>query len=192
MNAVDDGLTAKLTMRARQAGFVQSCSLAVGRLLSALAASKPEGSFLELGTGAGLGTAHIRNGMTSGASLVSVERDSALSRIAVQEVADPRIAYVVADGAEWLATQRAAAGHYDLVFADTWPGKFDHLDQALALVAPGGLYVIDDLSPQATWPTGHQARVDALTARLEAMDGWRTFRTDDATGVMICTRFPGL
>lgn len=192
MNAVDDGLTAKLAMRARQAGFVQSCSLAVGRLLSALAASKPEGSFLELGTGAGLGTAHIRNGMTAGASLVSVEMDPALSRIAEQEVADPRIAYVVADGAEWLAAQRGATGRYDLVFADTWPGKFDHLDQALALVAPGGLYVIDDLCPQAAWPIGHQARVDALTSRLEALDGWRTFRTDDATGVMICTRFPAL
>lgn len=186
---VGEALTARIASRARKAGFVQSSSLAVGRLLTVLAASKPEGRFLELGTGAGLGAVHILDGMTATGSLVTVDHDATLSGIAQEETADSRIEFVVADGSDWLDSQQASSGHFDLVFADTWPGKFDHLEQALALVARGGMYVVDDLFPQATWPAGHQARVEALTARLAALDGWRTVRIDDATGVMVCTKF---
>jgi len=32
--------------------------------------------------------------------------------------------------------------------------KYTHLDDALALLKEGGLYVIDDMSPQANWPAG--------------------------------------
>jgi predicted O-methyltransferase YrrM len=188
VSTFDDVVTARIASRARMTGFDQSSSLAVGRLLGALAASKPGGRFLELGTGAGLGTAHILGGMSATARLVTVEHDPALSRIAREEIADPRVEFVVADGGTWLDAQIPSTGRYDLVFADTWPGKFDHLEPALALVTGGGMYVIDDLLPQPTWPVGHQSRVDALTARLAALDGWRTVRMEAASGVMICTR----
>ena len=32
-----------------------------------------------------------------------------------------------------------------LSYADAWPGKFSQLEEALALLRPGGMYVIDDL-----------------------------------------------
>jgi predicted O-methyltransferase YrrM len=74
------------------------------------------------------------------------------------------------------------------VFADTWPSKFTHLDQALALVTPGGFYVIDDLLPQPNWPDEHQAAVDELLATLRARPGWVTAYVDDASGVLLCVR----
>lgn len=180
--------TARILARAREAGFEQSSPLEVGELLAVLAASKPGGRLLELGTGAGLGTLRLLDGMSPDARLTTVELDRRLSAIAQDEIRDPRVEFVVADAGTWLEGQNPVADPYDLVFADTWPGKYDHLDDALDLVAVGGLYVIDDLLPQPTWPDKHQASVDALVARLSRLDGWKTAVLDAASGVMICAR----
>jgi hypothetical protein len=37
---------------------------------------------------------------------------------------------------------------FDLIFADSWPGKFSALELALGMVKPSGFYLIDDLLPQ--------------------------------------------
>ena len=177
----------RIATRAREVTFDASSGLAVGSLLSTLAATKPGGRLLELGTGVGLGTVHLLAGMSADARLVTVELDAVLSRIAQDEIDDARVEFVVADGGAWVQAE-ARGSRYDLVFADTWPGKFTHLDETLSLVAPGGLYVVDDLLPQPNWPAGHQASVDALVERLSELPGWRSVRLDGATGVMICAR----
>jgi len=41
-------------------------------------------------------------------------------------------------------------------------GKFELLDAALALLKVGGLYVIDDMLPQANWPRRHAPRAPRL------------------------------
>ncbi|MFT4164841.1 MAG: hypothetical protein QM650_06330 [Microlunatus sp.] len=192
MSSIDE-LASRLRARAQQAGFEQSSTLAVGELLSVLAASKPGGRMLELGTGVGLGVLHLLDGMSADATLVTVELDPILSHIAQEEIDDSRVEFVIADGADWLETQASTpkAGSYDLVFADTWPGKFDHRAEALALIAEGGFYVVDDLLPQHTWPPGHQPKVDTLKAELAELDGWKVVRINDASGVMICSRSAG-
>ena len=188
MSPVWSAVAERITARARDAGFDASSDLPVGELLATLAATKPDGRLLELGTGAGLGTLNLLDGMSASARLVTVELHPALSRIAQEEIDDRRVEFVVADGGTWLESQAAGGDRFDLVFADTWPGKYTHLDEALSLVAPGGLYVIDDLLPQPNWPAGHQANVDALTARLTSLDGWRHFAMEYATEVMLCAR----
>ncbi|MEZ5085941.1 MAG: class I SAM-dependent methyltransferase [Tessaracoccus sp.] len=187
MGAIDD-VTAVLLSHARDAGFKQCSSLAVGKLLSVLAAAKPGGRILELGTGVGLGTMRLLDGMSPTARLTTVEHDVDLASIAQEQIDDPRVEFVVAEGGAWLKEQQAEAGSYDLVFADTWPGKFDYLDEALALVAVGGFYVVDDLLPQSTWPDNHQLEVDVLLAHLLDLEGWKTVRIDDMSGVLICCR----
>src|SRR5688572_31489907 len=52
-----------------------------GSLLRALAASKPNGRFLELGTGAGVGTAWPLAGMDPGSRLISIDNDAEVSKI---------------------------------------------------------------------------------------------------------------
>ena len=84
---------------------------------------------------------------------------------------------------EWLSQDDLGA--FDLIFADAWPGKFSHLDEALSLLSPGGFYVIDDLFPQPTWPEGHQSSVDALVATVEARDDLTTFRLDCLSGLLV-------
>lgn len=185
MSGMDPDTLERIHARADEVGFDAASVAAVGELLTALAASKPGGRLLELGTGPGLGTACLLRGMDATARVVTVELDPKLSAIAQAELRDDRVEWVVADGGNWLETNTDA---FDLVFADTYPGKFTHLDQALELVKPGGFYVVDDLLPQPNWPAGHQTAVDELLATLRARPGWVTAYFADATGVLLCSR----
>ncbi|MFC3835543.1 MULTISPECIES: O-methyltransferase [Deinococcus] len=164
--------TAPFRHTAARLGFDASGDAATSAILRTLAASKPAGRMLELGTGVGFGTAHLLAGMDRAArNLLGT---------------DPRVTFTVQDGTDWLHAHQGQ--HDDLIFADTWPGKFWTLDETLSLLAPGGIYVIDDLLPQANWPDGHQEKVDALRADLNSLTDLHCAFLDDATGLMLCTR----
>lgn len=88
---------------AEQAGFAMSCENRTGALLATLAASKPDGRFLELGTGTGVGTAWLLAGMTRHAHLVTVEADPATATLARQILGgEKRVSLVTADADAWL------------------------------------------------------------------------------------------
>ena len=94
---------AVLTAAAEDLGFVQSSEGDLGRLLRLLVASRPGGSFLELGTGVGYGAAWLLDGMDADSRLVSVELEDDLQRIARATFDDdPRVEWVLGDGSEWL------------------------------------------------------------------------------------------
>src|SRR5678815_1601457 len=57
-------------------GFSMNADTQAASLLRTLAATKPGGRFLELGTGTGLSTAWILAGMDKQATLVSVDNDA--------------------------------------------------------------------------------------------------------------------
>ena len=168
-------------------GFSMASEPKTGALLAALSASKPGGRLLELGTGTGIGTAWLLSGMDTWARLDTVDTDPAVVDVARRYLAaDPRVAFRIEDGAAFLA--RADPDTYDLVYADAWPGKFTHLEEALACIRPGGVYVIDDLLPQANWPDGHAAKVDALITDLERRRGFAIVRLAWASGLMLVVR----
>ncbi len=158
-------------------GFRMSCQEAVGQLLRALVAAKPGGRVLELGTGTGAGTAWLLAGMDETARLDTLDNDPECLGVARRHhTADPRVTIFEADGGEWLAARATDDGPgYDLVFADTRPGKFTHLDEALSLVDRGGFYVVDDLArqpPGTTVAEDHCLAVEALIENLESRSGW--------------------
>jgi predicted O-methyltransferase YrrM len=125
--------------------------------------------------------------MGQGASLVSVDTDPAVQAVARDVLGgDPRVTFVISDGLEYVRVQQAAM--FDLIFADAWPGKYQGLDETLALLRPGGLYVVDDMTRQPNWPDGHQLRVDALAARLKAHSDLATVALDWASGLVIAAR----
>jgi predicted O-methyltransferase YrrM len=62
------------------------------------------------------------------------------------------------------------------------------LDEALALLNPGGLYVIDDMLPQPNWPEGHAEKVAHLVATLEQREDFRLTKLSWASGVMLAVR----
>ena len=175
--------------RSRALGFDMPSQAAAGALLRGLAASKPGGRLLELGTGTGLATAWLLDGMNAAATLVSVDKDAGVQAVAREALGeDPRVSFVVADALAHIRDQPPAS--LDLIFADAWPGKYEGLDEALARLAPGGLYVVDDMSPQPNWPPGHQRHVEALTARLRADPDLVVTVLDWASGLIIAARRP--
>jgi predicted O-methyltransferase YrrM len=168
-------------------GFTMASEPKTGSLLRTLAASKPGGRLLEIGTGTGCGCAWLLSGMDARARLDSVESDERVLEVARRHLgSDPRVRFHLTDAADFLA--QAPAMRYDLIFADSWPGKYTHLEEALALLRVGGLYVVDDLLPQPSWPAGHAERVPGLIASLEQRTDCVSARVAWATGLMIVAR----
>lgn len=149
-------------------GFGMASETRTGALLRTLAAStrgNRHARLLELGTGTGLATAWLLAGMDADAQLDTVDNDEKPLAIARRHLGhDARVRFHLADGAAFLA--QAEPQTYDLIFADAWPGKFSELDRALALLKPGGFYVIDDLLPQPNWPEDHAPKVSRLIETL--------------------------
>jgi predicted O-methyltransferase YrrM len=168
-------------------GFTMISEAKVGAFLATLAASRPGGRFLELGTGTGHGTAWILFGMDPTSTLDTVDMDPTFVAVAKRHLgSDRRVTFHVVDGAEFL--QQPSLQPFDLIYADAWPGKFTHLDEALALLRPGGIYVIDDLLPQPNWPEGHAPKVPLLVESLERRRDFVTARLAWASGIMIVVR----
>jgi predicted O-methyltransferase YrrM len=168
-------------------GFDMISESKVGAFLAALAASKPGGRFLELGTGTGHGTAWLLSGMDSKSSLDTVDTDPNVVAVAERHLgSDRRVTFHIADGAEFI--KRAQKRGFDLIYADAWPGKFTHLDEALELLRPGGIYLIDDLLPQPNWPDGHAPKVPVLIQDLERRTEFASVKLGWASGLMVVVR----
>jgi len=168
-------------------GFTMASEPKTGALLAALAASKPGGRLLELGTGTGLGTAWLLSGMDAASHLDTSDTDPKVVAIARTHLEkDARVTFHMMDGADFIS--RSPRDRYDLIYADAWPGKFTHLDQTLSLLRGGGIYFIDDLLPQANWPEGHAAKVPALIDAIERRPGFATVKLSWASGLMLAVR----
>ncbi|HKX27471.1 MAG TPA: class I SAM-dependent methyltransferase [Blastocatellia bacterium] len=168
-------------------GFGMASERPVGAMLRTLAASKRQAELLELGTGTGISAAWLLDGMDAESHLTTVDDDEVCVEIARRHLgADPRITFRIADGAEFLLNLQGA--QFDLIFADAWPGKFDHLDQALAALKIGGFYVIDDLLPQPNWPENHAAKIAALLETLAQRHDLTTCSLAWSSGLLVATR----
>lgn len=102
----------------RAAGFTMASEPLTCSLLRTLAASKPAAKFLELGSGTGLSTAWLLDGMDSESHLTTVDNDDSLLSILKRNLgADPRLNVVCADGDDFLRSLRGE--HFDFIFART-------------------------------------------------------------------------
>ena len=169
-------------------GFDMASEPKTGSLLRILAASKPTGSFLELGTGTGLSGAWILDGMDDYSSLMSLDNDPEALSIANKNLGDDdRVLFECCDGIKWLENNQNRK--FDFIFADAYPGKFEGLELALNILKVGGFYIIDDLLPQQNWPDGHAPKVPELIAKLESLNNFKPLRMAWASGLMILVRF---
>ena len=88
-------------------GFKMASTRRTGAMLRALAASKPGGRILELGTGTGAGTAWLLQGMNANSSLDTVDNDAASVAVAKRHLGhDPRIRFHLVDGSAFLRNLR--------------------------------------------------------------------------------------
>lgn len=166
-------------------GFDMPSAADVNALLRVLVASKPDGNCLELGTGTGLATAWILDGLEPAGRLTTVDNEERWLAVARKHLgADSRLKIVCADGDAFLIDADAKAqvndqananaqvnaqkyrDRYDFIFADTWAGKYQQLELALGLLKRGGIYVIDDMLEQPNWPAGHAHKAQVLLETL--------------------------
>ena len=158
----------------RRRGFVSVCRTETGRLLATLAATRG-GTVAEFGTGSGVGTAWLRSGVRPGTRILSAELDVGLADEAAELFRDDDQVEVVA--ADW-STLRDR-GPFSLLFLDARQPKASEADVVVDLLEPGGLVVLDDLTPSTFWPPMEAGRVDVLRER------WLTDERFAAVEVMV-------
>ena len=178
---------AEINQATQTAGFTMASDVLTCSLLRTLAASKPAGRFLELGTGTGLSTAWILDGMDGASSLVSIDNAKEFLAIARNFLhGDKRLQLVETDGEEWITNNKAQK--FDYIFADTWHGKYFLLDEVLSMPNKGGLYIIDDMLHQPNWPEGHDEKVSKLIDDLEKRKDLVLTKQNWATGIIVATK----
>ena len=127
--------------------------------------------------------------MDRNSTLTTVDIDPQVQAVAREFLgSDPRLSFVTEDGASFLRRQPRES--FDLVFADAMPGKYEALEDALAVVKSGGFYIIDDMLPQPNWPEGHAEKVPVLLDRLAYDDRFVIAPMSWASGVVVAVRRP--
>ncbi|MEP7144923.1 MAG: class I SAM-dependent methyltransferase [Ferruginibacter sp.] len=168
-------------------GFTMASDVLTCSLLRTLAASKPSGKFLELGTGTGLSTSWILDGMDTGSTLTSIDNAPAFLEIAKDKLgSDNRLDLILTDGGKWVEENKHQK--FDYIFADSWHGKYLLLEEVLSMLNTGGLYIIDDMLPQPNWPHGHQEKAINLVAYLETRKDLTLTKQVWATGIIIAVK----
>ncbi len=171
----------------RALGFNMASEPLTCTLLRTLAAMKPAARLLELGSGTGLSTAWLLNGMDGASRLTTIDNDPALLSVLRRHLgSDPRLQVHCTDADEFL--QSLHGPQFDLIFADTWAGKFRCLDKALELLNPAGCYVIDDLLVQPNWPEGHSEKVINLLNKLEQRHDVIITKMSWASGLLLAIK----
>lgn len=152
---------------AERMGFGLSCTGAVGRLPRLLAGQVHDGCIGETGTGCGVGTAWLASSLAPDTTLFTIARDEErASATRALFRAYPNIRVLHGDARELLAH-----GPFDLLFLDGGPNIKGHMDGSagpdeadvaavLNALRPGGLSVLDDLTPERDWPAEWRGRPD--------------------------------
>ncbi|MBT2689414.1 class I SAM-dependent methyltransferase [Bacillus sp. ISL-47] len=176
----------KILQESQLLGFEQSCDRKTGFLLKGLAASKPGGSFLELGTGTGASAAWIIDGMDEFSTLTTVDIDSRVQSIARRHLGnDRRVSFCCEDGAAFI---QKLSERFDFIFADTWPGKFELLDKTLDHLNVGGFYVIHNVFPQSKLPEKYRIKATKLLKTLQDRPDLDITELDWSTGLILAVK----
>jgi predicted O-methyltransferase YrrM len=127
-------------------GFTRSCEPEVGRLLHVLAAQRGRARVGEIGTGTGVGAAWIVSALPPEVPFVTVELDPERAAVSASLFAEDTQVRVLAGDWHELMPPEAP---FDLLFYDGGGKQRPDLDgeDVVALLAPRGVVVIDDLTP---------------------------------------------
>lgn len=177
----------KILSATQDLGFTMASEIMTCSLLRTLAASKPSGKFLELGTGTGLSTSWILDGMDTQSSLISVDNETTYLDVTRKFLGDDkRLELIASDGEAWVMSNKHR--RFDYIFADTWHGKYLLLEEVLTMLNTGGLYIIDDMLPQSNWPEGHHEKAVNLVKYLDSRNDLWLVKQAWASGVIVAVK----
>lgn len=141
----------------------------VASLLTVLAASTKAQHAVEIGTGCGVSTVALLQGLPAGAALTSIDIDSTRSQATRTLLAasaldkNHRVRVITGDAADVLP--RLSAGSYDFALIDAGAEQAEQfVYDALALLEPGGLLVLHD--PLAGGSVASPTARDAVSVSL--------------------------
>lgn len=163
-----------------------------GAALCFLAATIGAKAVVEVGTGTGVSGLWLLRGMAADGVLTSIDVDPEIQRSArgaflAAGYGPSRLRLINGMGLEVLS--RLTDGAYDLVFVDALPVEYPrHLDEAVRLLRPGGLVVLDDVLRGGR--VGDVGAVDPAT--LAAREVIRQVRDDDRLVPMLLPVGDGL
>jgi predicted O-methyltransferase YrrM len=119
--------------------------------------------------------------------LVTIDANESRPAIARRYLGhDPRITFTTMDGTAFILSSPEAS--FDFIFVDTPPGKYHHLENALRLLKPGGIYIVDHLLPEPDWEEDRPAKVQNLIATLDQRSDLHVTRLDWSTGLLIAVK----
>lgn len=174
------------TERAAAAGFENSSEPGIGRLLMTLAAAvRPGGRVLEIGTGMGVGTAWLIEGLAArpDVELVTIESDPQRARHAAEAGWPAFVRSMAGD----ILVEIGGLGSFSLIFADAEGGKLYGFDGTLAAVERNGILVLDDMRFQGRNPAIEEGVVRARRQIL-ADDRFVCAELNWSCGLLIATR----
>ena len=143
---------------AERTGFAQSSTPEVGWLLAVLAGQVRSGVIGEIGTGCGVGAAWIASALRPDARFVTVEIDA--ERGEATRALFAHLVNVTVMTGDWRLILPHAP--FALLFADGGNAKQHAPEVLLDALAPGGLLVLDDLTPEAHWPAEWRGQPDPI------------------------------
>ncbi|GAA0611968.1 SAM-dependent methyltransferase [Kribbella sandramycini] len=178
---------AKARSIAERARLTLASDPRTGQFLRTMAAAKPGGRLLELGSQTGVGTGWLLDGMDADARLTTIEIFPRIAEACRQTYADePRVEVITADATEWL--EQYDGPPFDLIFVDTTDAKFHRRDLVLAHLVHGGLLLADDLLPQEKWTDEHLPRVQRLRDEIGSDPELVVTLVDWASGLLVAAR----
>jgi len=196
---VTHGRSPELVERARRLAaemqFKRSSIPEIGGLLATLAASRPAGRLAEIGTGTGMGAAWIVSAMGPEASFVTVEADDERAAACAGLFAGaPNVRVLCGNWHDVLP----AEAPFDLLFFDGGGWKRSPPAQmraesgrALDLVVPGGVVVMDNLTPEHLWPADGPTWPEALRQfwlGSDALAATEVLTTPDSSAILAVKR----
>lgn len=101
------------------AEFDMASDRMTGQWLRAIAASKENGRFLEIGTGTGLSACWVLDGMDAGSTLLTLDNSAERTAVARKYLAhDSRVTFIIEDAAQTMRALAANGHKFDFIFAD--------------------------------------------------------------------------
>lgn len=143
---------------AQRLGFASSCTDEVGQLLQVLASQFPGETIGEIGSGCGVGTAWMASGLPAESRLVTIDSDPEAVAAARTQFGDHGSVEVL-EG-DW--HDILGRGPFAMLFVDVKDAKNRGIEEIIEALRPGGLAVLDDLTPFEHWPDEWKGRPDPL------------------------------
>jgi predicted O-methyltransferase YrrM len=178
---------AHATTLAHRAGFTMSCEPDTGALLAVLAAAVPTGGrILELGTGAGVGTAWLIHGLAArtDVELVTVDNDQATADLAARAAWPSYVRPIIGDAVDVTAREDT----FNLIFADAQGGKWHGLDTTIAALRPGAHLLVDDMTPPHFANTHHEHKTSEVRTGILDHPDLISVPIAWSTGLILSTR----